>query len=338
MRVYATLAAAMALVLALAGSAKADPLNLKHVAADAKWVAHVDWDALQASKVFQDIREDLLKAHPGAERHLAELREHWKFDPRHDLHGITLYGEQLKSEGQTVGTKGVAIVHAKLDQQFLLERAKQAPGHEVTAHGKYEMHTWLQGGRRSEHERTVTGAFYAPDTLLFGSSKEEVAAALDVLDGTKPSLAGKDSPLAAAAPQGAVFVARVIGLTEAKLPAECPLAHKVNALVLAIGEYQRNAFVQGKLVVDRPETAEQIKSVVQGGLALAAMSHADDAEAQKLIDAVKITTSGNTVSAGWQAAVEAAAAQMKKEIARKAAHERRHRHGPHPCAPPESDK
>ena len=46
----------------------------------------------------------------------------------HHLHGITIYGTQLKKE------TGVAIVRAKVDQKFLLDLGKQAiPVVEVAA-------------------------------------------------------------------------------------------------------------------------------------------------------------------------------------------------------------
>lgn len=90
MRVY--LGLAMAVVLGLAGSLRAEPLNLEQVAANAKWVAHVDFDAMHGSSVAKDVREHFMKMHPKAEEHLAKIQEVWHFNPFHDLHGVTIYG------------------------------------------------------------------------------------------------------------------------------------------------------------------------------------------------------------------------------------------------------
>ena len=38
-----------------------------------------------------------------------------------DLHGVTIYGQQFKHG------EGVAIVHAKVNQELLLEKAKAGP-------------------------------------------------------------------------------------------------------------------------------------------------------------------------------------------------------------------
>ena len=192
----------MAVVLGFVAVVRAEPLDLKQVSADAKWAAHLDVDALHASSLFQKAREQMLKEHPEAEGHLAMFREVWKFDPAKDLHGITIYGRQVKKD------TGVAIVHAKVDQNLLLEKAKQAPDHQVSTYGKYELHSWIHA-KGSKHERSMTGAFYKPDVMVFGGSAEEVMAALDVLDGTKPNFAGKEPSLGGSIPQGAILVAGV---------------------------------------------------------------------------------------------------------------------------------
>jgi len=93
MRAYLGLAA---VVLGFGGLAQAGSLDLKQVSADAKWAAHLDVDALTASSMFPKVRDQILKEHPEAESKLALVRNLWRFDPYTDLHGITIYGTQLK--------------------------------------------------------------------------------------------------------------------------------------------------------------------------------------------------------------------------------------------------
>ena len=303
MRVY--LGLAMAAVLCFAGTARAEPLDLKQVAADSKWVAHLDFDALHSSAVAKKAIEQIKKNHPEVEKRLAKFRETWKLDPSKDLHGITFYGTQLKKE------TGVAIVHAKVDQQLVLEKAKLAPEHRVSTYGNHELHTWLHA-KGSKHERSMTGTFFKPDVLIFGGSTAEVMAALDVLDGKNPSLAGKDSPLTGAVPPGTIFVARVVGLADANLPCKSPLVKQLESLSLALGENQGESFFDAKLTVKQTGVAEQLKAVVEGGRAMAVLMHGDDAEAVKLLNAVKVTAADKALSVEWKAPAEAVWTHVQK--------------------------
>ena len=241
--------------------------------------------------------------------------------PCKDLHGITIYGRQLKKD------TGVAIVRAKVDRQRLVEKAKLAPDHRLSTYGKYELHSWIHA-KGSKHERSMTGAFYTSDVIVFGGSAEEVMAALDVLDGTKPNFAAKEPSLSASIPQGAILVAGVTGLGDANLPCKCPLAKQVDSLGLAIGEYQGQVFVEGKLTAKKADVAQQMKTVAEGALALAALVHNDDADAVKLIGAAKVAVADKTVSLQWSAPVDAVWAQLQKCIAKaKAMHKDWRHHG-----------
>jgi len=55
-------------VLGFAGLAQASPLDLKQVSAEAKWAAHLDVDALMASKSMQKVREQIRKDNPRPKR------------------------------------------------------------------------------------------------------------------------------------------------------------------------------------------------------------------------------------------------------------------------------
>jgi hypothetical protein len=265
MRVYLGLAA---VVLGFAGLAQAGPLDLKEVSADAKWAAHLDVDALMASSLFPKLRDQILKEHPGAESALSAIRTFWRFDPFTDLHGITIYGTQLKKD------TGVAVVRAKVDQKFLLEVVKNAPEHQVSTYGKFELHTWLKEGKKREN-----AAFFKPDVIVFGASADELKAALDVLDGTKPNFAGKSESPTGLTPPGAILVAGAKDLGDANLHPESPLSKQADSALLVVGENQGNVFVRATLNVKDAEIARQIKTVADGALALASLVKSDDADA-----------------------------------------------------------
>ena len=299
---------AVGVVLGLAAVVRAAPVDLQQIAADAKWAAHLDVAALMASDIPQKAKQRLLEKHPEAEKHLQMVCAVWNFDPRTDLQGITIYGTQMKRK------TGVAVVHAKVDQNLLLDKVQQAPNHQATTYGKYELHTW-DHGVGSRHERAMTGVFYKPDVMVFGASPDEVKAALDVLDGTKPNFTSKESGLSLSIPSGAILVAGAVGLSEVDLPCESPLARKAHALVLAIGVDQGDVFLVGQVVAKEAEVAQQVKTVLDGGLALAAISKSDDPEALKLIQAVNVTAYDKMVNVEWRAPVDDVWAGVHKAIA-----------------------
>ncbi|MEN6450759.1 MAG: hypothetical protein ABFC96_09725, partial [Thermoguttaceae bacterium] len=244
-----------------------------------------------------------------------------KFDPQTDLHGVTFYGEQLKKD------TGVALVNAKRDEKLsamLVDRAKAAPDYQATTYGKYELHSWTHD-KGTRHQRGMTGAFYGPDIVVFGTSVDEVKAALDVLGGTKPSLAA-DSPLAAAVPQGAMLVVRAIGVADADLPHQHPLAKQVDSVSLAAGEYQGESFVDAKMTVKKPELAQQMKTVIDGIRGVVMIVHADDENLMKLISPLKVTAEGNVLSIEGRAPADSVWAQAQKMCKKAKAYRERFAH------------
>jgi hypothetical protein len=323
------LALAIAVVLSLAvvlgptRAARAEPLSLEQIPADAKWAAHLDVDALRASSLPQKARQQILANHPEAEKHLAMACDVWNFDPRTDLHGITIYGSQIKRD------TGVAIVNAKVDQKLLAEKVQQAPNYQATKYGKYELHSWTHA-KGSSRERAMTGTLYKPDVLVFGASADEVKAALDVLDGTKPNFVShaSESGLSLSIPTGTILVAGVTGLADVVLPCKSPLTKQADSIVLAIGESQGNAFVVGQIAAKKTEIAQQIKTVVDGALALATLANADDADAIKIVNAVNVSVSDKTVNMECRAPVDVVWAHTQKAIAEaKEAHKQWNAHG-----------
>jgi hypothetical protein len=281
--------AAAAVVFGLATAAQAGPLDLKQVSADAQWVAHLDVDAMRTSTLVRKAYERAVEQFPGAEQHLASLREHVGIDPTQDLHSITVYGKQLGPH------EGVLILQAESDQKVLLRLAEKAPGHQVTKYGAYDVHS------STLHKKGVAAAFFKPAVLVFGSSVDEVKAALDVLEGKKPALAGKRSLLAAGTPAGTILVARATGLSEALLPFKSPVVTQCETFSLATGENDGQSFLQASLATKTPQTAQRMKSIVDGIRAMVLLQFGDNADVTKMIDHLKTNVTDKTVNVEFRA-------------------------------------
>ncbi len=280
---------AVAIVLGFATVVQAEPLDLKQVSADAKWVAHVDVDAIRASTVAQKAYQQCLEKHKDAEKHLAKVREKLGMDPTKDLHGVTFYGKQLKKH------TGVVIVQANADRKHLLAKVKEAPDYRAVTYGSHKLHTWThRKGKKDEH--AVVGCFHKPTVIVFGRTAVDVSEALDVLDGKSSGLAGSNSPLIAEIPAGAIFLAGATGLDGDELPCKSPLVKQSEALSIALGEHGGESFAMAKLATKSDEVADQVKAVVEGVRAMAALRHGSDADAMKIVKALKVAVADKAVT------------------------------------------
>ena len=107
------------------GNLLAAPLELKQVPGDAKWVVHVDFDALRASTVVQRLHKLAVAKHPGAEVMCNTMKALSGIDPRHDLHGATFFGNKL------VPHQGTLILHASMDKAKITALGEKLPHREI---------------------------------------------------------------------------------------------------------------------------------------------------------------------------------------------------------------
>ena len=290
MKLFASTFAALALLAAIGQAA---PLEPKNVAADAKWVVHVDVDAVHDSLVVKKAFETcpLLKNDSG--KHFDMIRDKIGVDLRKGLHGMTLYGRD------TDKTHGVAIVFATVNQKLLLEKAAHATDHKVAKHGDIDIHSWTQKCGPKTH--TAAGAFYKPDVLVFAASVEGVAAAIDVLDGKSPGITDPKSPLGGHVYSGTIFLARAIAI---RPETRCPVLKQAESFRVALGENEGKSFYRAKLVMKSPEAAAQMKAINDGFQAMGSLKFSGDADVMKLIDGLQAKVKGSTVRIRWDASAD----------------------------------
>ncbi len=314
------LGVALAVVLGIAAVGRAEPLDLTHVAADAKWVIHFDVDALYASTVVQKAYHKCTEMHPNAKAKLDLVAALLGTDLRKDIHGVTVYGRDTDKQ------HGVMICHAKVNPHLLLALVAIAPDHKVLHYGSYELHQWTaKCGKHGPH--TAVGTFYKPDVLLLGGSPEVVKAALNVLDGKSAGISGSGSPLAGRILPGSIFIARASAIDPSM---RCPVLQKTESFRVALGESNGRSFYRARLVMKSPEPAEQVKQVVDGFRALVLLHRSSDPLAMKLIDGLKATNDGAKVNIRWTASAADVWTALEKAANKWAEHHSRHAH-PMPC-------
>ena len=301
-----TLFAAVVLLAGFGPLAWAEPLDCSQVGSGAKWLVHVDFDALRAAKTAQRVGEVLIRQE-APKQQLEQIRQALGMDPTKDVQSVTFYGSKLKA------LSGVVLIRANVDRQRVLGFLKKLPGYDTSAHGDHALHTWTQDkGKPSEHR--VTGCFHGPKLAVVGREEAEVTAALDVLDGKAAGMKKGDPLLADDVPAGTVVQAAAAGLAEGEGPFRSPVLRQSELISLAIGEHESRVFVRGRVVAESPKVARQLRQVVEGFLAMATISPPEHApkELRDILDAIKVTSEEKTVTVGWEASADVVLALLEQ--------------------------
>lgn len=276
---------ALAMLLWMAAPLCARPFEAKQVPADAKWILHVDVDALQASKTWEMFRGEI-------EQNL-EIREKLQgvemisgMKLPQDLHSITLFGSAF-NEGVTV-----VIIEANADRERLIGLLSQNPSYASSKHGQHDVHAW------EDNSKQMYGGFQGTDRVVMGQSRESIVAALDVLDGKAQAL---QPGAALAGGSGAGVLLYVAGdqlsqLGEAQ-KARSPLINQVELAWLALSEQNEEIVLKAAIHSKTAEAAEQMRVSLEGIKAIIALAGAAqdaDPPARTLTSALQSITARTT--------------------------------------------
>lgn len=288
----ARLAVAFALLVATASVASAKPLDLGRVPAKAVWMMHADMDAARESTVVKRMYERAIKKHPQLETMLGMGTKMMGMDPRKDLIDVTAYGLDTDKKN------AVLVVRGNVNREFLEKMVEKARDHKTMKHRDYTLHQWTHKGWKGGEGKTVVGAFFKDDVMVFARSADRVEMALDVLAGEAESV-GDDSPLAGRTRPGSILVARAVAIDP---DTKCPVLRQGRGYRVAMGESDGMSFYRARLEMDSDEAARQAEAVTEGIVALGKLRFGDDnKKMMQLIDGVETMTSGSTSSIAWDA-------------------------------------
>ena len=275
-------------------TATAAPLDRADIDAQAKWLAHFDFDAGRATKVGLKIYQDWL-SHGFAAESLQDVRKTIGLDLLEDVRAITFYSTQFKRSG------GVVIIRAKVDRQRLLKILDGNATHSTQQYGKHQLHTWVQNveGLKSK----ITGCFYLPEVVVLGRRADEVKAALDVLDGKRRNLAESRSALNRKAAQGTVIEIGAVGLGDIpadSLPFVSPIIRHCSSVLIDLGEDGDQVFIRAKLNTKLEDTARQIIDIIDGFRAMARLERSGDKYLVEALDAVRTKLDKTEILLKWR--------------------------------------
>ena len=296
--------------LLMAVSAIAGPLQRADVINAPLWVIHVDADALRQTVVGQFLLAEMQK--PDAQKKFAAFQAIFNFDPRKELHGLTLYGASKAEED------GVLLVYADFDAARLTTLAEGAKDHQSSTHGQYVIHNWIDEKKQPKNGvQPRTYAAISGKVVIFAQKETRVAEALDVLDRTKPNL--DTNPQFTTLGTGTGFIQAAAGKME--MPANDPnaaLLKQSKMVMLDLGESQRRVEGTLTLATDGEEAAGQLEAVGRGLIGLMSLQ-SDKPENVKLAQALAVERAGANVMVRLAMPADDVVGMMKADAARKAA-------------------
>jgi hypothetical protein len=298
---------AAALALAAAGPAPVPAtatLPASRIPADAVWVAHMDCEALRASKVGRFVLENRDRLHIDSGG-IDEVRAELGFDPVQDILSLTAYGtDRDPDDGQ------VLIVVTTQAADTALERLSgrcDVKVEKIDAEG-YSLHLISSGGERHLVHVAATDR---PDRRIvtLAGDQEHLIAALRVAGGRAPSLAAGMGLLARPPRAGSmVFVSasRLDGMDDVEPASE--ILRLSEGLVADVAERDGALLAEVTVSAASEEAARNIGDVVRGMAALgtlAAGREPDLAPLRELARSLSVETDRQRVTLSVRFPVEA---------------------------------
>lgn len=272
--------------LCLGTGALAGPLQPAHIAADARWVVHLDTEALLATTVGQTLAREAFD--PKLAEVAAALKLHLNFDfDWRRIRSITLYGWEY---GGPERLRGVMLVDTDLDLPTAFARALQKQAEWGRAQdGDLQL---LENGPQPLYciKEDLYVALQPGAPAIIGKARRTTLKAREVLIGGAPNLhtAADLVRLAAPAP-GEFLLLAAQGFSDAAPDTPQTRVLKMSdQLRLGLKETSNQVRAAMALTTRSAETAQQLQQIVQGMAALGALSQPDNADLQTLVRGLRV--------------------------------------------------
>ena len=291
----------------------AGPLQRADVPDQPAWVVHIDCDGLRPTGLGRFLMAEMEKPEPQAK--FAAFQSIFSFDPRTQLHGLTLY-----SSG-TASSDGVLLVYADFNPDRLVVLAKAAKEYQESTHKQHVIHSWIDAKRNrgGDSKARTYAAIHGGRVVVFGQMEERVGQALDVLDHTVPNL----STSAAFPTLGVVGASAFIQAAGRKLdlPASNPNAamfRMSKAMSVQLGEAQGKVTASLVMEANDEQVAGHMTSIAQGLVALMKLQQ-DKPESVRLAESLSLKQDGARVLGSMEMPVDQVIELIKAHAARKTA-------------------
>lgn len=305
----------------LAGLAvQGSPLKKEEISGDAKWLVHLDVTAFLHSEVGSYVYSEMLS------NHLAQATAGLKAGFGVDLDwnkvsAISIYGTKFKDKGgkqnKEDDLEGVLLIRADLSVEKLIEDAIRAMKAKMQE-GQPSPIQKVEGSKYPLYRMQDEVYFGCPgkNLLLVTKSKQALDTANVVFKDKKESLASKGSlGTYVQGQEGIILVAVAEGFAQdLDMPPQAKMLQSAEGGRISLGEKDEKLQLKVSLKAKTQEEANQMQQIVQGLVALASMSQAENKQLAELVNAVRVTADERLVTLGLDYASKKAIQQIKENI------------------------
>ena len=260
------------------------------IPAKSQFFMHFDADAFKRSQLGKYMLE---KADEKAEK-IDAFALLTQFDPRKDLHGITVSGIVVKNE--PLGTVLLKGNYKKTQLMALLETATTVKKEQVEEAEIITLSNEIQGAQDSNQS---FGSFFDKNQVLLSNDRKELISLIKVL--SKKALSLKANPLKnGAAVKGNFYLSGLLKMKGITIPPEANFMENVTTVETMVGEDEGNFLVSLQMVTTGKEAADQLLLIMQGFAGLAHLSLIKNKEptaavAKEALGKINFTVEKNTV-------------------------------------------
>ena len=278
-----TLAAAA--LLASAHTAQAIPADTKYIDATAKWMVHLDIDALMDSSVAQHALET--NPHLSGQK-LKALQTLTGIDIEKGLHGITIFGNGEPDNG-------VVIVHAQAKQENLVSFVQLNDKYQSKEHNGHTIHSFPDDKKPGKR---ISACFMPGNKIVFGQKTGLVEQGIDLLSGDRPAINSngemeelgnfQDYPVLLA-------YGDFSALHKNKNPKKAAAFQQAKRLGVSLGEEEGHVKGMLGIVTENAETALQVENFLRGIIAMGMLSQENNPALATLASAVQVKRKESTL-------------------------------------------
>jgi hypothetical protein len=304
---------ALTLLCVWAVSAKGTPLAKNQVSSEAKWLLHFDLDNFRETKIGAFVIKDVLqkKFEKEFNKAAALLQDKPKIDFQ-KFRSITAYGANYESHSDSV-----LLIQTGQDMHKILDSFVSNDKKSETSGPAIPLKKLSEGALTFYSlNGDIYGSIFADNLLLISKSKEQIEKAHGVLAGSSPNLKSKDAFAAFSAVPNSFFFLAIAEAFNAKaaIPPQAKVLQMAEGGRLVVGEKTNHLFLDLSLRGKSAEVTTQIQQIVQGAVALIALSQGENEDLMRLAQSLKVSTRDNFVTLTLEYPVSKAIEKLDVEV------------------------
>lgn len=325
----------MLLASLLLTPASAAPPDRAHMPEDAKWVIHLDLEALSKTNLAEEARAERPQMTQLVRRW---LQDRFGINPREDLQSLTMFSNSYEEH------TGAMILRADYDPAKVKAALEQRPDVQQESWGGHTLYTFsgdgldllatgadpAQGPERTDRQtaqqeraaqaaageprqtKPMTVALIDGKTAVVASSPERAKAAVSLVRGEAGTLA-EDSPLLSELDESAMAYGAAIDLDQIEQRGGIfPILSQHERAYWCVSATDNGVEGKLKLHAKSEEVAEHMKTWLEGSIAFGQVWAADSENLKKLVDNREVSRDGKVVEITGHGDTQTISAAMRE--------------------------